>query len=94
MEFTNPSGVQVEGRQYEQRAESRGPGRDTAAPAARARNAEHAVWLTAEDAVQYLGLCSRMALYKAVRRGHLRAHRLGRRLRFRRSELDDALDGR
>ncbi len=94
MDFNDSAGVQGEDRRYEQRAESTGPGRNTAATAPRVRNAEHAVWLTAEDAVQYLGLCSRMALYKAVRRGHLRAHRLGRRLRFRRSELDDALDGR
>ncbi len=94
MDFNDSPGVHVDVRRYEQRARSNGAGRNAAAPAARERNTEHSVWLTAEDAVQYLGLCSRMALYKAIRRGHLRAHRLGRRLRFRRSELDDALDRR
>jgi excisionase family DNA binding protein len=49
-------------------------------------------WLTADEAAAYLGYRSRAALYQAVRRGHVLAHRLGvRRLRFRRSELDDEL---
>jgi excisionase family DNA binding protein len=48
-------------------------------------------WLTVEETVAYLGLKSRMALYQAVRRGTVTAHRLGRRLRFRRSELDEML---
>jgi excisionase family DNA binding protein len=49
-------------------------------------------WLTADEAAVYLGYRSRAALYQAVRRGHVLAHRLGvRRLRFRRSELDDEL---
>jgi excisionase family DNA binding protein len=50
-----------------------------------------ATWLTVDQAVIYLGLRSRMALYQAVRRGQVRAHHFGRRLRFRRSELDEAL---
>ena len=33
-----------------------------------------------------------MALYAAVERGQVPAHRLGRRLRFRRAELDALLD--
>ena len=60
-------------------------------PASGSRRAIEAVWLTVEDAVRYLGLRSRMALYQAVRRGQVPSHRFGRRLRFRRSELDEAL---
>ncbi len=49
-------------------------------------------WLTADEAVVYLGLPSRKALYQAVRRGQLPVHRLGkRRMRFSRPELDEAL---
>lgn len=49
-------------------------------------------WLTAEEAVTYLGLPSRKALYQAVRRGQVPVHRLGqRRMRFSRAELDQAL---
>jgi len=63
-------------------------------PPSGSRRAIEAVWLTVEDAMRYLGLRSRMALYQAVRRGQVPAHRFGRRLRFRRSELDEALTGR
>lgn len=45
-------------------------------------------WLTADEATAYLRFPSRDALYQAVHRGQLPAHRIGRRLRFRRSELD------
>lgn len=49
-------------------------------------------WMTADEAAAYLGYRTRAALYQAVRRGIVPAHRLGaRRLRFRRSELDDEL---
>lgn len=49
-------------------------------------------WLTADQAVEYLGLPSRKALYQSVRRGQVPAHRLGeRRLRFHRDELDQIL---
>jgi excisionase family DNA binding protein len=49
-------------------------------------------WMTADEATAYLGYRTRAALYQAVRRGIVPAHRLGaRRLRFRRSELDDEL---
>ena len=54
------------------------------------RSSDH-TWLTADEAAHYLGLRSRMALYQAVRRGQIPAHHLGRRLRFRRSELDALL---
>ena len=49
-------------------------------------------WMTADEAAAYLGYRTRGALYQAVRRGIVPAHRLGaRRLRFRRSELDTEL---
>lgn len=51
-------------------------------------------WLDADQAVQHLRLPSRRALYAAVRRGQVPAHRLGhRRLRFHRAELDTFLAG-
>jgi excisionase family DNA binding protein len=56
-----------------------------------ARPSPDAAWLTVDEAVAYLALPSRMALYQAVRRGQVSAHRFGRRLRFRRAELDAAL---
>jgi excisionase family DNA binding protein len=52
------------------------------------------IWLTVDETVRYLGLPSRRALYQAVRRGQLPVHRMGRRLRFRRVELDEALSDR
>jgi excisionase family DNA binding protein len=52
----------------------------------------HDAWMTADEATAYLGYRTRAALYQAVRRGIVPAHRLGaRRLRFRRSELDAEL---
>jgi excisionase family DNA binding protein len=49
-------------------------------------------WLTADEATVHLGLPSRKALYAAVERGQVPAHRLGRRrLRFRLDELDSLL---
>jgi excisionase family DNA binding protein len=50
-------------------------------------------WLTAAEATGYLGFPTRKALYSAVERGQVPAHKLGRRLRFRLEELD-ALLGR
>jgi excisionase family DNA binding protein len=50
-------------------------------------------WLTATEATGYLGFPTRKALYAAVERGQIPAHKLGRRLRFRLEELD-ALLGR
>jgi excisionase family DNA binding protein len=50
-------------------------------------------WMTADEAAAYLGYRTRAALYQAVRRGIVPAHRLGaRRLRFRQSELDAELN--
>ena len=48
-------------------------------------------WLNADAAVRYLGLPSRQALYQAIRRGQVPVHRLGRRLRFSRADLDRLL---
>jgi excisionase family DNA binding protein len=48
-------------------------------------------WLSVEAAAIYLSL-SRKALYQAVRRGQVPAHRLGgKRLRFSQPELDRLL---
>ncbi len=64
------------------------PGR----PAVQLRAAHRHGWLTADEATVYLGLPTRKALYAAVARGQVPAHRLGRRrLRFDRSELDSLL---
>ncbi len=50
------------------------------------------VWLSVDETVEYLAFKSRKALYQAVRRGDVPAHRLGkRRLRFNRPELDRLL---
>jgi excisionase family DNA binding protein len=48
-------------------------------------------WLTVDEATAHLGFPSRKALYAAVERGQVPAHKLGRRLRFRRDELDALL---
>lgn len=48
-------------------------------------------WLSTEEAVEYLRFPSRDALYQAVQRGQVPTHRLGRRLRFRRVELEALL---
>jgi excisionase family DNA binding protein len=48
-------------------------------------------WLDPDEAYRYLSLPTRKALYQAVRRGQLPAHRLGKRMRFNRAELDDLL---
>jgi len=48
-------------------------------------------WLDPTQAAEYLALPSRKAVYEAVRRGELPAYRFGRRLRFRREELDAVL---
>lgn len=50
--------------------------------------------MTAEEAVAHLRLPSVRALYQAVRRGHVPVHKLGARMRFHRSELDDVLKRR
>jgi excisionase family DNA binding protein len=48
-------------------------------------------WLTSAEATGYLGFPTRKALYCAVERGQVPAHKLGRRLRFRSEELDALL---
>ena len=45
-------------------------------------------WLTAREAADHLRLPSVAALYQRVARGQIEALRLGRRLRFRRRDLD------
>jgi excisionase family DNA binding protein len=46
-------------------------------------------WMTSDQAVKYLALPSRKALYQAVRRGQIPSHRIGRRsLRFSKAEID------
>ena len=62
-------------------------------PTPRVVTAERA-WLTADQAVRYLGLPSIKALYQAVRRGTVPVCRIGRVLRFFRTDLDAALRGR
>lgn len=49
-------------------------------------------WMTVPETVKYLGLPSDKALYQAVRRGQIPAHRLGKRLRFSAVELDRVLE--
>lgn len=49
-------------------------------------------WMDAAEAAEYLRLRSVRALYDHVRRGRVPGHRLGRLLRFRRSELDAVLE--
>ena len=49
-------------------------------------------WIDADSAYVHLCMPSRRALYQAVRRGQVPAHRLGkRRMRFLRAELDQLL---
>lgn len=48
-------------------------------------------WLDSEAARQYLGLPTAKALREQVRRGTIRAYRLGRLLRFSQPELDAQL---
>lgn len=50
-------------------------------------------WMDADEAAAFLRL-TRKALYAAVARGQVPAHRLGRRrLRFRRADLERLLAG-
>ncbi len=45
------------------------------------------VWMTYEQAAQYCGV-DRTTLWRAVKRGELRAGGVGRAVRFERGELD------
>jgi excisionase family DNA binding protein len=67
--------------------------RPAPSPVATSSDAFGLRWLTAAEATGYLGFPTRKALYAAVERGQVPAHKLGRRLRFRLEELD-ALLGR
>lgn len=52
---------------------------------------EPAAWLNAEDAARHLG-CSRDRIYDLVQLGRLQPRRDGRRLLFKRAELDGYLE--
>ena len=85
------SGALYESRRVPDRR--RGDRRRTSVGVDRRRSFSAAEWLGATEAAGYLGLPSRKALYQAVRRGQVPAHRLGaRRMRFRRVELDEVLE--
>jgi len=45
-------------------------------------------WMTSDEAVVHLRLPSRRALYQRMRRGTIRFYKDGRRILFRREELD------
>ena len=49
-------------------------------------------WLNAEQTAEYLSLPSKGAVYQAVRRGDIPAYRFGKRLRFKRKDLDGMLE--
>jgi excisionase family DNA binding protein len=48
-------------------------------------------WLDIKDLVQGYPFTSRKAVYQLVQRGRLPAYRMGRRLIFKRSEIEDFL---
>ena len=48
-------------------------------------------WITAEEAAAYLRM-SRRSLYQHLRNGKLGCHRFGRKIRFRRFELDELFE--
>jgi excisionase family DNA binding protein len=48
-------------------------------------------WMTAVEAALHLGMPSTKALYQAVRRGQIPGHRIGRRLRFSKAEIDQLI---
>ena len=49
-------------------------------------------WLNTKEAADYLGLTSRESLYQLVRRGLVPHCKLGGRYRFKRVELDEAIE--
>ena len=49
-------------------------------------------WFNADQAAEYLALPTAKAVYQAARRGEIPAYRFGKRLRFKRDELDDLLN--
>ena len=48
-------------------------------------------WITADEAAEYLKIPVR-SLYYSIRTGQIPCHRLGRRQRFRRYELDQLME--
>ena len=50
--------------------------------------ATNSPWMTSDEAVVYLRLPSRRALYQRMRRGTIKFYKDGRRILFRREELD------
>ena len=52
------------------------------------QEAPRSPWMTADQAWRYVGLPTVKALYQAIRRGDVPHYRCGRRLRFKRAELD------
>jgi len=48
-------------------------------------------WMTVDEAVEYLSLTSKHALYRYVRTGYVPCCRLGRNMRFLKEDLDAAL---
>ncbi len=45
-------------------------------------------WMNADQAATYLGSASRAHVYDLAARGHIPVHRDGRRMLFRKSEID------
>jgi excisionase family DNA binding protein len=54
----------------------------------RAANEPRQEWFTPAEAANYLRVPSASAVYQRVARGQMRTYRLGRQMRFRRSDLD------
>jgi excisionase family DNA binding protein len=49
-------------------------------------------WLSVEQAAEYIGNAPTSRVYDLVQRGALKPHRDGRRLLFKRSDLDDYIE--
>ena len=64
----------------------------TLALAARSASEKRAVWLNSDQAAEHLG-CPRSRIHDLVQLGKLEPRRDGRRLLFRREELDAYLEG-
>ena len=65
----------------------------TADQQSKSEDDEGSGWIDALAAQAYLGMPSLAALYAACHRRQIPCHRLGKRLRFRKSELDAAISG-
>lgn len=74
------------------RKQNKGMPRRSRVPSAKEPSANYnSPWLNAEQAWRYIKLPSIRALYQAIRRGSVPHYRYGRRLRFRKEELDTML---